>query len=86
MDVMTKEEILRLGKSGVKKQVKRNYNCVNAEDYGGCSHCDSFDTCDININCTRCVDCYYCKELVDAHYCVLNVQLTESEYREFMSR
>ncbi len=35
-------------------------------------------------NCLYCDDCFLCRNLINAQYCILNVQLTKEEYESKM--
>jgi len=68
---MTKNEIMALGFSGIRKEYADCFDCSN------CSRC---------FDCSDCSYCVCCRGLNGGQYQVKNVQLTEKEYREFMAK
>ena len=90
-----KSEILS---DGLSELLKQNYNltdCVNCENCFGMTECNDCQhsmhmlRCDRCIECsacTDCQDCMFCHALVGRQYVVCDVQLTEEEYNEFVSK
>ena len=56
------------------------YNCYKVTDSARCY--DSFFLED----CTDCRDCFGCNKLSHKQYCILNIQYTETEYKEMVSK
>lgn len=97
---MTKDEILKLGKSGFVERDKEEVYWDSTDSFGctvcwGCKECTncsyswgcigSTDLEDCSY-CTGSSDCFLCTNLIDEQYMVLNIQLTEDVYFDFMSR
>ena len=71
-------------------------HCTYCAHCTGCAYCDYCDYCDYCTDCTHCTDCTrctYCTHCTSCAYCtkqkgkmfmVLNVQLTQKEYVEWV--
>lgn len=91
---MNKDELLQLGYS--KLCVNRNcLNCVggiNCEKCNGCTYCYGCIDCTNCYGCVNCTDCVNCDNCINCNgqknkqYMVENIQLTETEYNDFMIR
>jgi hypothetical protein len=68
---MKKEEILKLGRSGLIKS-------------SSCTYCTDCSSCTDCTDCRSCTDCFMCSVKENESYMVKNVQLTKEEYETFM--
>lgn len=93
---MTKEELLALSREEVQIEFlklraentlsycsycTKCYNCNYCTDCSYCSYCTDCTDCTKCYNCIDCNDCSYCTTQTRKSYMVLNIQLTEEEYK-----
>lgn len=83
---MKKEEILAMGFREYMDRANENINCHNCIDCIDCLWGVDLTRCAKCHNCINCVDCVNCRGVSDRRYVVDNIQLTESEYKDFMAR
>ena len=75
MSLDTKEQILKLGKSDVRrkyKELKKNHK--EEVENNECNYCND------------CHNCYACVGLAGDHYHILNIEVTKEEYEAFIKR
>jgi len=89
--VMTKEEILKMGKNELLKAflvLTENYfaycyNCKNCDHCYycyNCDHCDNCNHCYYCYNCDQCDNCNHCDNCYNCEYCYLCTGQTGKRY------
>ena len=73
---LTKEELTTLWEQFYSSRPlrKRNLFCIKCHNCVDCHYCYNC------LNCTRCDKCAFCDDVVDGHWVVFNVQLTEKQW------
>jgi hypothetical protein len=83
---MKKERILAMGFRGYMGQANEDIHCHNCVDCISCIWGVGITRYARSHKCANCVDCASYKGPYDRRYVVDNIQLTESEYKDFMAR
>jgi hypothetical protein len=70
----TKEEVLKMTWVEIRAVATDCTDCTGCKD---CTDCKG---------CKDCKDCTSCKDCTDSQYKILNVQLTQEEYKQKLQR